>query len=433
MQEHCEHNPGILDNTTIIRFTHATDSCAGTESHLESLNRALLQRNSMTILFLYMPQNHRDYAPVEHTIGRGRLIKIPLQYTSSIKSQQHLHLRFPLKVLSHKCGYINTRVTGIIKYLLNKRDYLYLSREAIDISSVSRILFEKHSVHLLVNHFIGGLDSMTIMNEAQAAGIPILVVNHYTNNLLQNRIIKKQLAYADKIAGVSGIEIPRHVRSKFINLSNGIDTELFKPVNDIDQSFFQMKSPILLLPARIVKSKGHSDLLKILIELRSQGLPCSAVFAGQEGSSDFKKKLQKFIHTYDLHQSVHFTDSVDPVTLRNWYAASSLVVLPTYQEGLPRVVLEAQAMEKPPLAYNAGGVPEAIIQNETGFYFRKGDRDSLRKKIAELLMNSGKRIQIGKKGRQFILQKFSLSVLAGRHERVYSQIIGKRQSLKVSS
>jgi hypothetical protein len=60
---------GMLDNTTIIRFTHASSSNAGTEFHIDCLNKILLQRNNMTIYYLYMPE---DTAEIQSFfIGKG--------------------------------------------------------------------------------------------------------------------------------------------------------------------------------------------------------------------------------------------------------------------------------------------------------------------------------------------------------------------------
>jgi glycosyltransferase involved in cell wall biosynthesis len=111
-------------------------------------------------------------------------------------------------------------------------------------------------------------------------------------------------------------------------------------------------------------------------------------------------------------------------SLRLWYKKSTLVVLPTYHdEGLPRVLLEAQAMGIPPITYNSGGVSEAILNNQTGFYSKKGDLTFLRKTVAMLITDENKRAQIANNGRKFVSKNFSLNALAERHERTYLRLI----------
>src|ERR1017187_9959640 len=110
--------------------------------------------------------------------------------------------------------------------------------------------------------------------------------------------------------------------------------------------------------------------------------------------------------------------------LRDWYAASSVVALPTYHhEGLPRVIIEAQAMETPVVAYATGGVPDAIVTGTTGLLVPTGDVAGLTKRLCELLSSSELRSSMAARGRQAAEQYFSMGALAERHEAFYLRII----------
>ncbi len=397
---------GMLDNTTIIRFTHASSSSAGTEFHIESLNNILLQRNNMTIYYLYMPE---DTAEIQtQFIGKGKLIRVPMKYTPSpLSSNRNLLYHFFFKCQSYLPGF----------------EYIPQFRNVINLHSIMNKIFTESKIDLLINHFAGSRGSLEIMKEIAARNIPILVINHFHNRWFCRAAIKRQLRYASMAAGLSNVGMPRYLRTRFVNLSNGIDTDFFNP-ELVDESITPGTKPLLLLPARVVKSKGHIDLLKILCNLKKHGLNCSVVFAGRYDSSEYKSLLDSFIKKNHLESNVLFTGALSPLLMRQWYAKSTLMVLPTYHdEGLPRVVLESQAMGLPPVCYDSGGVSESILQGQTGYYLKKGDLGGMQKCIVKLLTDDKKRLFMSKNGRKFVLNSFSLYSLACRHELTYFRLI----------
>jgi glycosyltransferase involved in cell wall biosynthesis len=137
------------------------------------------------------------------------------------------------------------------------------------------------------------------------------------------------------------------------------------------------------------------------------------------------KRLQQVISEERVLDRVIFIGELEPDKLRTWYAVSSVVILPSYNEGLGRVVLESQAMKKPVVAYDVGGVAEAIRHGEGGYLVRKGDIEELTSRLKELLEDEGKRYMMGERGRQFVVDKFSLNSLAIRHERFYTRALEK--------
>lgn len=399
---------GMLDNTTIIRFTHATTSGAGTESHIECLNKVLLQRNNMTIYYLYMPESREQIQT--HFIGKGRLIRIPMEFRSPALPRGHWKL---LSRILLKCQ----------SFLPGSAEYIPQFRDVLNLDSIINMLFSENKIDLLVNHFAGSKGSLQIMKETASRNIPVLVINHFHNKWFNRPPIRRQLRYARMAAGLSNVSMPRYLRARFINLSNGIDTDFFNP-ELVNGSFEPITKPLLLLPARVVRNKGHLDLLKILHHLKNHGLSCSLVFAGRYDSSEFKTQLDNYIHQHHLENDVLFTGIISPESLRLWYAKSTLMILPTYHdEGLPRVILESQAMGLPPVCYDSGGVSESILQGQTGYYLKKGDLTGMRKCIAELLKDDRKRLRMSTNGRKFILNSFSLYSLASRHELTYFRLI----------
>ena len=83
------------------------------------------------------------------------------------------------------------------------------------------------------------------------------------------------------------------------------------------------------------------------------------------------------------------------------------LVVPSLSEGLPRVILEAQALSKPVIASRVGGIPEIIKDGENGFLVNPGDADDLAEKLRILLSDKKLAIEMGKRGREIIQEKFS--------------------------
>tara|TARA_B110000881_G_C18284850_1_gene369308 strand:- start:379 stop:660 length:282 start_codon:yes stop_codon:yes gene_type:complete len=78
----------------------------------------------------------------------------------------------------------------------------------------------------------------------------------------------------------------------------------------------------------------------------------------------------------------------------------------------PLTLQEAQLMKKPVIATSVGGIPELMIENETGYLINKGDYKEWIKKIEYLLNNENKAKEMGKKGREFIERKFNWNKIA---------------------
>lgn len=190
-------------------------------------------------------------------------------------------------------------------------------------------------------------------------------------------------------------------------MSDAIDTEFFSPANS-GLLFLQLSAnPVVFLPARIGPGKGHHDLLQAARILFAPKCDLTLCFAGAVDSESLHRELRNFVDACGLKARVLFLGEVSAGEMREHYAGSSVVVLPNYSEGLSRVVLEAQAMKKPVVAYDTGGICEAMVSGETGFLLKTGDVKGLADRILSLLENQSERLRMGERGREFVARKFS--------------------------
>ena len=83
------------------------------------------------------------------------------------------------------------------------------------------------------------------------------------------------------------------------------------------------------------------------------------------------------------------------------------------------MLLEAQSMQCPVIAYDVGGVREALASDVSGVVVAKGDIAGLARAIMDLLGNPERRIAMGRAGRSYVSNQFSLVNLVARHEAFY--------------
>ena len=335
------------------------------------------------------------------------------------KSQESI-----LKNLFRDCVIYNPILYKIIFHkILKKLSSSSCAIEALNAKEEAERVFKDFRIALVIMHYAGGTDSDEIIKVAKSFNVPYIYLNHFSNDRFNHMSIREQIADAASIAGVSSVNVPRRLKNKFFNLSDGIDTEMFKPEN-ANSINLNIGANIVILPARIVSTKGQSDLIKACATLKKQGLHIKVVLAGRSDSLQYEEQLRRQARELNVIDDVLFVGQLNMEQLRDWYGASAVLAFPTYHhEGLPRVLMEAQAMEVPPIAYNIGGMSEGIQQGKTGYLIPKGDLKLFTEKLRELLIDENKRKKMGKDARRFVQEHFSLKALAKRHEQYYLRII----------
>ncbi len=419
---------GPLDGRTIIRFAHAHSSGGGVERYLDDIDSSLLGRNAMTIFRLFIGDSDCKIESSE-SIGRGKLVKValPLAKTDSSYAASGLaQSRERWKVLFRNVVLYNPLIWSI--YTRRWLESWAVARrpgEVLGAGLAARSIYSARKVDLTMLHFFGGSDAGEIIDESLDARVPYAVLNHFSNDRFLNLAIRKHVAQAAGVAGVSGIFVPHYLESDFCDLSDGIDVAFFQSAKGRVQPL-PLPFPLVLLPARIVRSKGHLDLLRAVAMLRNGGLDVNVGFVGRSGTPDFDRELREEASKARLNERIHFLGELSIEELRNWYKTATVVAFPTYHhEGLPRVLLEAQAMGVPVVAYSTGGTAGGIIPERTGFLLKTGDVEGLARGLRKLLENSTLRSSMGIEGVRLVHSRFSLESLTERHEKFYLRVISE--------
>lgn len=415
-----------LDGVTLLRYAHIyrNRSSGGAEQYLRQVNAGLLSRYQMTILQTHLvTAGSRSFAnEVEiEKCGQGQIVWVPVGIYEEDCSVRSCFRRF--RILQHSRGtasdsYVSHTLSVIRTMFANSCGHfrypsMILSENLVD-------LFNVYKVDLVILHWLS-YDIGSLIASAVNRHTPFGIVNHFDNRRL-SMAPPKWIRGAAAIGGVSSRNVPRQIRHNYVNLSDAVDVDFFSP----SKAMPVLGAPegfIVLLVSRIAAGKGHEDLLAAVRSCREVGVMPSIVFIGAVESESLLEELQKRVSLWGLRDKFLLLGQLTQEKLRDWYARSDLVVLPSEWEGLGRVLLEAQAMEKPVVTYDSGGTVDALVADKTGFIVRAGDCTALAGRIKYLIDNPGRRSEMGKLGRTFVKDHFSVHALIDRHERFYTDAI----------
>jgi glycosyltransferase involved in cell wall biosynthesis len=422
---------GELDGVTIMRYAHVNRQRAsgGVEQYLRQLDRGLLQRHRLTVLQMHLVAEDADETIETENVGLGKILWVPvaMRQVASIlvdlptrialihkrtlrqgheegKGQFHATLSFLRNLSRHRGGHLRYRTTVFSDRLPQ--------------------LLATHKVDLLSLHWLT-YDTDSLMRRASNDKVPFVLVNHFDNRRFSLPLMRKWAGHAAAIGAVSGQHIPDEFRDRSVNLSDAVDTEFFAPQST--RSVQVSESPIVFLPGRIDLGKGHRDLIEAARIVAGRKLDFVLYFAGAVDSQAVRQELGKSVAAGGLEGRVFFLGEKSAEEIRNLYSRSRVVVLPSHSEGLGRVLIEAQAMKKPVIAYDAGGMSEAFLPDKSGFLVKTGDVEALADKIGFLLQNEAEGLRLGERGREFVEQQFSVPALVRRHEAFYLHALSDRQ------
>jgi glycosyltransferase involved in cell wall biosynthesis len=151
--------------------------------------------------------------------------------------------------------------------------------------------------------------------------------------------------------------------------------------------------PVVLAVGRLSAEKGHADLLEAVARVSDPPFQLVIVGDGPE-----RCRLDEQIVRLRLEQRVILAGHRPDV--RPFYAAATLLALPSHSEGSPNVVLEAMAAGVPVAATNVGGVPEILENERTGLLVPARDPDAMAGAIRRLLLAPETRCALADAARQ---------------------------------
>lgn len=439
---------GPIDDLVIIRYAHTYDSFGGVSEHLRDLNKILLGRNRMKIYQIFPVAGNEtrpDCAAVP--MGRGTLVRVPIyvatssdtsrlyKYKRTIRSQIHKFLLSALGEarLGSVLRTLHFRTTQWIDYTQNipiigallTRNLATSGRFGAELAAITK----RHSGEpiLYVDHFPSDPQCVWRLKRARQLGLKTAIQHHGEFP----SFLKKQLRFLSRGTHAGGVTLNNHqgaLGPEPMRLGNGIDVEFFDKVGigqsaALDEPNTVSRDPVILVPARVVRMKGQLDLVKAVALLRDKyGWQGAMVnFAGDYADTAYREILDSAIEEFSRSPTFtfNFRGNLERDPLKQAYCEANIVVLPSYSEGLPRVVLEAQAMGVPVVATDVGGTQEAIYSSAANRLFPVGNIAEMAAAINETIHVVQTEFVDWSDTRKFITENYSLDALAIRHEQFY--------------
>ena len=179
----------------------------------------------------------------------------------------------------------------------------------------------------------------------------------------------------------------------------------------------------VLFLGNLTERKGVTDLLKALT-LSQQAISgrVDAVFAGGGDVAAYQAKVSGM----DLHGSARFVGWADQAQAAQWMASADVLVLPSYDEGLPLVILEALANRVAVVCTPVGEIGSTLTDGEHALFVQPGDVAGLAAALDSVLNDTVQRERLEQQGHALYCAKFSLAHFADAMAAVHEQVFGVR-------
>ena len=164
----------------------------------------------------------------------------------------------------------------------------------------------------------------------------------------------------------------------------------------LEASFYNVPSivmptkPRLVCVGRLCEQKGQLLLIEAVKNLHEQKIDFELILAGD---GEMRTEIEALILQYRLQEKVKITGWISSDEVRNHILASQMLVLPSFAEGLPVVIMEAMSLRRPVISTYIAGIPELVINHENGWLCVAGDVHNLSETMHKALLTPIKILQ----------------------------------------
>ncbi len=212
-------------------------------------------------------------------------------------------------------------------------------------------------------------------------------------------------------------------REQIHKIPMGVNIETFSPSHDSPSSH----SPLRILSVgRLDEMKGHTYLISAAVELIKAGADITVRIIG---NGPLRKELESQILESGYGEKIGLLGPCSPRRILKELRCTHLFALTGVVASTGRVetqgvaLIEAQATEIPVISSKVGGIPESILNGETGILCEPGNVAQIVAAISKFIEQPDLKKQYGKRGRQFVSEHFSLDAMVDRFEAIYRKLI----------
>ncbi len=241
---------------------------------------------------------------------------------------------------------------------------------------------------------------------------------------LYHRLDRLLTTQADAIVSVSqelaDRSVRRRDRKKLTVIENAVE-----PVPDVSlvpkralRESWAARGWVIGCIGRLSREKGQALLIEAAGRLLRQGAQFTIIFAGDGPDRDV---LQEKAQMEGVSGAVRFLGHVSRIN--EVFANIDMLVLPSFSEGMPNVILEAMQWRLPIVSTAVGAVPEMLVHAVSAMLVSPGDALALARAIGALMGDPEKARRLGRKAHEALYPRFSPERRVERFESLYSRIL----------
>ena len=214
---------------------------------------------------------------------------------------------------------------------------------------------------------------------------------------------------------------------KTARIYSGIEMDLFHPVSAQEKARLKAKwglheqETVIGMVSKLWEGKGHAVLIRAFREIIKEKPQARLVIVGE---GHLMEPLKALVRQMDLSDAVIFTGFLEDVP--QILAIFDVAVLPSYFEGMGRVLLEAMAMEKPVVGTLVGGIPDLIEEGVNGYLVSPGNEGELASAVLKILNDKSLAVNMGEAGRKMMTDRFSADTMVRSIEEIYNELLNMK-------
>ena len=275
---------------------------------------------------------------------------------------------------------------------------------------------------------LAGIKSIAI-----TTGLGYVFLHNNITSLIAKFMYKFSLAFANEVWFLNDDDMNIFLdkdliteRQAFKLPSEGINTKRFVPKEKSRKD----NKTVFLMIARVLYDKGFNEYLEAAKLIKAQRNDVEFQLLGAIDSGNPSGVPQSVVEDAVSNGFINYlgtTSDVLPIIRE-----ADCMVLPSYREGISRVLMEAASMEKPIIATNVTGCREVINDGETGFLCKVKSPVDLAHKMAKIInMTEKEKVVMGQKGRVKVIEEMDLEKIIDIYDYKIAAVLGEEEGITV--
>ncbi|HEY0563143.1 MAG TPA: glycosyltransferase family 4 protein [Methylophilus sp.] len=282
------------------------------------------------------------------------------------------------------------------------------------------MLYGSFIVHLLgVRHivnWVSGLGWLFISNNWRAKVMRSLVKKTLSLLLSRTSVIVEN---TDDKAVMLDLGI--FYRNLHLMRGAGVDTEVYAPKQHQANVANTSANPVVLLPSRMLWDKGLGEFVDAAMLLKKRAITARFVLVGSPDESNPASVSVQQLKQWHEEGAVEWWGRREDMP--QVFAASNIVCLPSYREGLPKALLEAASCGLPIVTTDVPGCREVVSNGDNGYLVPSHDSIALANALESLIRSPDLAEKMGARGRTRVLNEFSQEIIQAQVVSLYKKLI----------